>query len=132
MVRASRQCSERQNKMMLWALSYCVENRIASTHLDGQLRRLAVDIPLEKFLPSPEDLLEIKSRMVIIVARIIVQEIPFFQKHFTDSVPKHIRHKFWRESSKKSNVVGFITLLMHVIKSVDMFQSIHMDVMMIE
>lgn len=106
MVRVSRQGSERQNKMMLWALSYCVENRVPSTYLDNDIRKHAVEIPIEKFLPSQDDSKEIRNRMSIIVARILVQEIPFFQRHFSECVPKHVRHRFWRESSKKSSVVN--------------------------
>ncbi|XP_062602465.1 uncharacterized protein LOC134264190 [Saccostrea cucullata] len=106
MVRVSRQSSERQNKMLLWALSYCVENRIATCHMNDQIVTRAIDIPLEKFLPRQADFKEVRQRMTVIVARIIVQEIPFFKEHFMDCVPKHIRHKFWRESSKKSNVIN--------------------------
>lgn len=106
MVRVSRQGSERQNKMLLWALSYCVENRIPLTYLDNDIRKHAVEIPIEKFLPSQDDCREIRNRMNLVVARILVQEIPFFQRHFSECVPKHIRHRFWRESSKKSNVVN--------------------------
>lgn len=93
---------ERQNKMMLWALAYGAVNRIPTTHLSDSCVN-AADIPLQKFLPMEEDITEIKKRMEIIVARIIQKNMPYFH---SCTVVSHIRHSFWRESSKKSKVVS--------------------------
>ncbi|XP_061162619.1 uncharacterized protein LOC133171838 [Saccostrea echinata] len=102
MVKACHQSTERQNKMMLWALAYCAENRIPTTHLTNSYVN-ASDIPLQKFLPMEEDITEIKQRMEVIVARIIQKEMPYFN---SCKVVPHIRHKFWRESSRKSKVIN--------------------------
>lgn len=102
MIKACHQSTERQNKMMLWALAYGAVNRIPTTHLSDSCVN-AADIPLQKFLPMEEDITEIKKRMEIIVARIIQKNMPYFH---SCTVVSHIRHSFWRESSKKSKVVS--------------------------
>uniref|UniRef100_A0A8W8ILQ2 DUF6589 domain-containing protein n=1 Tax=Magallana gigas TaxID=29159 RepID=A0A8W8ILQ2_MAGGI len=102
MIKACHQSTERQNKMMLWALAYGAVNRIPTTHLSDSCVK-AADIPLQKFLPMEEDITEIKKRMEIIVARIIQKNMPYFH---SCTVVSHIRHSFWRESSKKSKVIN--------------------------
>lgn len=106
MVKAAHQSTERQNKMMLWALSLAVENRVFTSHMDDKSVKLAADIPLHNFIPMEKDLMEIRQRMTIIVSRIIVEEVPFFRDNFSNEVTTHIRHQHWRESSQKSNVVS--------------------------
>lgn len=60
MIKACHQSTERQNKMMLWALAYGAENRIPTTHLSDSCVN-AVNILLQKFLPMEEDITEIKK-----------------------------------------------------------------------
>nr|XP_022309155.1 uncharacterized protein LOC111114903 [Crassostrea virginica] len=103
MTKACHQNTQRQNKMMLWALSFCAENRIYTTGFTSEEVVKAVDIPIEKFLPMKDDLQEVRNRMEIIVMHIIQQNVPFFA---SSKVVTHIRHKYWRESSKKSNVIN--------------------------
>lgn len=90
--------------MMLWALSFCVENRIYTTGFTSEEVVKAVDTPIEKRLPMKDDLQEVRNRMEIIVMHIIQQNVPFFA---SSKVVTHIRHKYWRESSKESNVVRY-------------------------
>ncbi|XP_061167991.1 uncharacterized protein LOC133176943 [Saccostrea echinata] len=103
MTKACHQNTNRQNKMMLWALSYCAENRIPTTHITAEEVLRAVDIPMKKFLPMKHDLQEVRNCMEIIVMRIIQQHVPYFAN---SKVVKHIRHKYWRESNKKSKVIS--------------------------
>ena len=65
----------------------------------------ACDIDIRKFLPMQSDVQEIKSRMQMIVSRIITEQMPFFNQ-FKEHVQKHIRHAYWRESAKRSVVVS--------------------------
>ena len=51
MTKACDQNIQRQNKMMLWALSFCVENRIYTTGFTSEEVVKAVDTPIEKRLP---------------------------------------------------------------------------------
>lgn len=88
MVMACHQRTARQNKMMLWALAYCAENRISTTHFSNNSVN-AADIPLQKFMPIEGYLTEIKQRMDIIVAKIIQHEMPDF---ISCSVVPHITH----------------------------------------
>lgn len=60
MIKACHQSTERENKMMLWALANESENRITTTHLSDSFVD-AVNIPLQKFLPMEEDITEIKK-----------------------------------------------------------------------
>lgn len=93
--------------MMLWALA----NAVFTTHFSNSALD-AAEIPNQKFLPMAEDIKEIKTRMEVIVAKIIKQEMPYFNNC---NVPQHIRHKFWRESSKKSKIVSLIFKQIHAI-----------------
>ena len=102
MVKTCHQSTGRQNKMMLWALAYAAENRVSTTHFSNTALD-AAEIPNQKFLPMAD--------MEVIVARIIKQEMPYFNNC---NVPQHIRHKFWREASKKSKIVSLIFKQIHV------------------
>ena len=106
MVMTAHRNSRRQNKMMLWALSLAAENRIFTSHMDDKNVKKAVDILLEEFIPMAKDISEIKTRMTTIVSRILVEEVPFFPENFKDCATDHLKHKHWRESSSKSNVVS--------------------------
>ena len=105
MLKARHQSTTRQNKMMLWALSYAAENRVKTTNLTLNTVVPATSIHISNLFPSEGELGSIRMRMKTIVGRIITANIPFLKDNFKGCVPKHLRHKYWREASKKSNVV---------------------------
>ena len=62
-------------------------------------------LPLSIFLPSIEDCDVLRNNYVILLAREIVEKVPYF-KMFADSVPEHIVHQYTKELSCKSSIVS--------------------------
>ena len=65
-----------------------------------------------KILPTAEDHKSLMSNFVILVSRVVKKHFPFFSKFGTD-VPKHIKHKFYVEMAKKSEIVSVSIELFH-------------------
>ena len=59
----------------------------------------------ESILPSTTDDEMLRNNVIVIVSRILVQYIDFFNKSFADVVQWHIKHKYYKEMSTKSEVV---------------------------
>lgn len=107
-IKTRHQNKGKQNKMKLWALSYAAKNRIPSSLLDSHLTCPAKDIPLENFLPTTGDVECVQARVKYMVSKITVNHIPFINENFKSCIPRHIRHHYWRESSKQSEAVRFV------------------------
>lgn len=103
---ARHQTKTNKNKMLLWANCYAVENRV--THLledqnaNKQVR--AVDLPLSIFLPTQDDFNKMRERMVIVTARILVANLPFFEDC---DVERHIKHQYSSNMEQRSRVVSY-------------------------
>ena len=92
--------------MHLWANAYAVKNRVNFSHLEeNQLCLDASDIPLSEYLPSHADMCTIRSRVVVVVTRIIAEHIPHFHQYYDDTIVNHIEHQYSEESSKQSAIV---------------------------
>ena len=63
------------------------------------------EIPISCMLPSDEELNSIRHEMTIIVMRILSSRMEGFRS-VEDEIPKHIKHEFSKESSKKSEIVS--------------------------
>ena len=61
-------------------------------------------------LPTTSDYSGLKESFSLIVARIIVENIPFFSSDFKGLIPKHIPHSYTAEMNEKSEVVSTIGL----------------------
>ena len=112
MVHVHRPGTERKNIYYNWALGYMAINRISSTHLywKSDLNTNAKDLTTNVFIPNENDFAKLKSRMQVIVARILCRIVPYFREHFSHLCIHHIVHRYSSESSKKSHLVGFVPI----------------------
>lgn len=69
----------------------------------GQVSKLT-EISDEAFLPQSSDIHAVKSNLVILVSRILVQYFPALA-FLSKVVPKHILHKYSKKMAAKSEVV---------------------------
>ncbi len=88
-------------------------NRIPSTHLSDEDTTKASDIPLDAFLPDNTDWAGLKSRMAVIVQRIIANHCGAVNATFGDEVVEHIPNDLSELSSQKSNIVRLRLVLVH-------------------
>lgn len=82
------------------------------------------EVSVDSFLPQRRDIFVIKSNLVVLVSRILVQYFPAL-KFLSGVVPKHIRHKYSSEMAKKSEVVVLDILLKNETEHKDMLDIMH-------
>lgn len=99
---------DHQNRSVHNFQSYSSLNRVdissASRSSDININK----IPVSSFLPSISDCSALKQNYAILMARIVVDEIPHFHK-IKECVPKHIIHQHSEEMTKKSKTVRWLT-----------------------
>ena len=78
---ARYQSRKRRNQMHLWALAFIYKNRISFRHLDVNRADTipATDLSLHRYLPDQDDWNAVRSRMEVIVQRILVQRLTHFE-----------------------------------------------------
>lgn len=74
-------------------------------------------LPLEIFLPSMEDCDALRNNYVVLLAREIVDKVPYFEV-FADSVPGHIVHQYTEELSCKSSIVSLYCIRISTNKTI--------------
>ena len=86
--------------------SYAVHDRADFSKLSGEdpQGKLQND-PFTKFLPSPDDCSQLRENYINLIARVIVEKLPHFNK-LSDCLPVHISHEFSRVMKEKSVVVS--------------------------
>lgn len=104
---ARHQGLTQNSKIHLLALCYAAENRVPTVDLEVHRNNTvpALSLPLDTYLPQPEDYNALRDRMVVLVERLIVEEFAFFHA-YRDVVLKHIPHKYSTEMSRQSSVVS--------------------------
>ncbi|XP_070554960.1 uncharacterized protein [Ptychodera flava] len=103
---ARHQSQKSRNKMMMWALSYAVRNRVSGRHLENIDQTIKANhLPLSAFLPTKTDWKSLEERMVTIVERIMVKRFNCFETE-EKGVTWHISHEFSKESVRKSEIVN--------------------------
>lgn len=97
----ARHQGRKSKTVHVWTSVYAVLNRING--VDPPTKSIkASEIPITSFLPNEEDNLQRRNRMEIIIQRILVAHL----KYFEDSVfPPNIHHKYSENQEKKSDVV---------------------------
>ena len=85
--------------------SYAVKDRLPTAHLEDKpsLPDFSAFDP-SKLMPSTDDK-SIQKNFTILISHVLKKNFPFFEK-FATNVPKHIKHKYYKELSKKSKVVS--------------------------
>ena len=86
----------------------------------GQIRHLST-VPLESFLPSPDDIKHAKSNLVVLVSRLLTQYIKELSP-MSRSVPQHIPHKYTDEMSQRSEVAVLDILMKNEARHSDMIE----------
>ncbi|XP_069114331.1 LOW QUALITY PROTEIN: uncharacterized protein [Argopecten irradians] len=95
------QTRDKQNRMFNMVQAYAAKDRIPSLHLsdDMPFPEELQNIPLEKFLPTDMDHVDLRSEMTTIVMRILHDHMAMFENL---PVNQHIEHPYYLESTKKS------------------------------
>ena len=75
------------------------------TDVSAQLCLPSPDILVKSLLPSKADDDTIRQNFKILISRVLIQHIKFFEISFKDIVQCHIPHVYDKEMSKKSKVV---------------------------
>ena len=103
--------SEHQGELLHMYSLLVARSRTPAPELihSGQLSKV-MEIPNEAFLPSSSDIHAVKSNIVILISRIIVQYFPALG-FLSKTVPKHIHHKYSQKMSEKSEVVVMDVLM---------------------
>ena len=68
---------------------------------------------LYDILPTTDDYENLKTNFSVLVARVIVEHIPFFSENFCGTAPRHIPHPYSREMSRKSEVVSSCYIIVY-------------------
>lgn len=88
------------------------------SHIGRSLSDLS-EIPLNFFLPSHDDVSQVKGNLAVLVSRIITQYITSLAP-FAKLVPQNIQHLYSKEMSKKSEVFILDVLMKNEAKHTDM------------
>lgn len=95
-----------QTQSLHYFQTYAVRDRIDLTAYDDTPP--VVDeskIDTARLLPSDSDHNELTKNFSILVARVLKQSMPFFEK-FGSGLERHIRHNYYEEMGQKSEVVS--------------------------
>lgn len=95
--------SDSQTLSLHYVQVYGVKDRIDYSSLSGEK---PTQVNLYSVLPDTTDYDLLRKDFTILVSRIIVKYLPFFNTHFKKSVVQHIPHKYSTEMCKKSEVVS--------------------------
>jgi L1 cell adhesion molecule like protein len=95
-----------QTKSLHYFQTYAVRDRIDLTAYDETPPVIDESkIDSTRLLPSESDHSELTKNFSFLVARVLKQYMPFFEK-FGSGLERHIRHKFYEEMGQKSEVVS--------------------------
>ena len=89
----------------------------------GHLSKLR-EVPNDFFLPQSSDVREVKSNLVILVSRILVQNFPALA-FLSGVVPKHILHKYSKKMAQKSDVVVLDVMMKNENVNKEMLEILH-------
>ena len=112
--------SDHQGKMMHMFSMLVGRSRTPAPELPraGSGCNLAL-VPPEFFLPSSHDIAQVKSNLVTLVSRVLVQYFPTLAP-FARLVPKHIQHQYSQQMSQRSEVFVLDILMKNEAKHQDM------------
>ena len=104
----THQSLERKARDHHWFHLYAARDRISGLHLsdDTPIANVA-NVPLQTFLPSVEDCLHLQKESAVLISRVLVAKMTYFQP-LKSVVPVHIRHKHYLDVKAKSEIVSFI------------------------
>ena len=104
-----------QNQSCHFFHSLAVLDRINFSALSTHLQPTCNNSPLNMALslvPSTEDDVNLLQNIATYISRVLVTYMSFFKFTFSDVTTWHIQHKFYKEMSKKSEVVSTHMLIL--------------------
>lgn len=107
-VRRRYQRSDKSTISLHYFHMYGVKNRVDVSHLSDVSPSCTLDKKAKAMLvmPSPNDDLQLKKNIAILVSRVLVNHMEFFKFCFSDVTCWHIKHQHYEEMSTKSVVVS--------------------------
>ncbi len=106
-IRPRRQRFDNQTKSLHYFNIMAVQDRVDFSKFSDvnpeALRSPAFNV--EALLPNEDDLRAIRGNFSVLVSRVLVQYIPAL-KHLEPAVQKHIKHQYYEEMSRYSEVVS--------------------------
>ena len=98
-----------KTKSLHYFHSYAVANRIDFSFLSEMtpplpsvnIQQLAISL-----LPSPEDDVALRNNFATLISRILFENMDFFKFTFDGVIKWHIKHEFYDQMSRKSDVVS--------------------------
>ena len=106
---------DKQVQSLHYFHTYAAKNRCDSIHSEdtkpiGEISKLS----LSAFLLTPSECMDIRNNYVVLVSRIIVEQLPAFNK-FKQCVPKHVSHRHSDVMSEKSVMVSICGVVHHMV-----------------
>ena len=99
---------DRQAQSLHYFNCYAVKDRLSTVDLEDQPSLPDLSSFSEaKILPTAANHEALLNNIVVLVSGVIKKNFTYFSK-FGTGVPKHIKHKYYAELSKKSEVVSLI------------------------
>lgn len=101
------QTRDAKNKMFNMVQGYAARDRVPTLHLndDVPLPERKKAIPLENYLPSEMDEVDLRFEFTTIVHRIMCEYIPIL-KRLANAINWHIQHRYSDVSAAKSQLVS--------------------------
>ena len=97
--------SDRQSTDLHYFHLFATRDRVDLSDFSNEPPSINPDPILSDLLPSDSDVESMMSNFGIVVARNLIQYMPFFKKHFSDVVVYYIPHDHESEMEKVSEVV---------------------------
>lgn len=101
-----------QNQSIHFVQVYAVKDRIDFSAISDAPPMNEKNI--YSILPTSDEYQTLKENMAILVARILVDLIPFFSEDYKGLVTRHIPHQYSTQMTLKSEVVSFLFSLVKV------------------
>lgn len=99
-----------QKQSLHYVNSYAVYSRIDFTHVPDTYPDTCLNEPTQNallLLPSVDDDKSLRKVFATHVSRILYTHMKFFQMSFDGVVDWHVKHRYYKEMSAKSEVVSF-------------------------
>ena len=104
-----------QTQSLHYVQVYAVEDRVDYSKLSSSSPSRGASV--YSMIPTTADYQILKDNFNILVARVVVEYIPYFADDFKGLTVRHIIHDYSRETAKKSDVVGQMNYTLSVAAS---------------
>lgn len=102
--------AENQRQSLHYFHSYGALDRVDFSDLaaDEPLGDISA-LPTSAYLPNALDCAQLCDNYSVLLARVLVDEVPYFKKMFSNCVDRHIPHKYSSQMAGKSTTVSRCT-----------------------